>query len=146
MKNINRLTYLVLYIILISILYAIYTLPVPAKEPKYFIMTSTAYSNNSNCVADKWRDGFTAMGTPIREGIVAINVDWIDNKWQVRSPLKLGQKIYIEGLGYFLVEDTGRFAERDEQRDIWTVDIYMENYEDAINFGRQLKKVYLIGE
>ncbi|GAH46920.1 unnamed protein product, partial [marine sediment metagenome] len=98
MRNIDRLTCLILYILLISILYAIYTLPVPAKGPKYFIMTSTAYSRHPDCIAPKWDDGFTATGTPVRKGVVAINVDWIDGKWQVRSPLKLGDRIYIKGI------------------------------------------------
>ena len=82
--------------------------------------------------------------TPIREGVAAINVDYINEKWIVKSPLKLGQKIYIEGYGYFSVEDTGRFAERNHKQDEWTVDIYKESYEDAVKFGRQLRKVYLL--
>ena len=112
MKNIDRLTCLVLYIMLISILYAIYTLPAPAKEQRYFIMTSTAYSRHPDCIDPKWDDGFTATMTPIREGVVAINVDWIDDKWQIRSPLKLGDRIYIKNIGYFSVEDTGYLLKR----------------------------------
>ena len=54
-----------------------------ASPPEYFSMTSTAYSRHPNCIAKRWDDGLTATGTPIREGVVAINVDWIDDKWQV---------------------------------------------------------------
>ena len=105
---------------------------------------STTVSRHSNCISDKYNDGLTATMTPIREGVAAINVDYINEKWIVKSPLKLGQKIYIEGYGYFSVEDTGRFAERNHKQDEWTVDIYKESYEDAVKFGRQLRKVYLL--
>ena len=144
----NRLIYIVLIGMLLSITYAIYTLPTPieAEEPKYFIMTSTAYSNHQNCIADKWRDGKTATGTPIREGVVAINVDLIDGKWIVKSPLKLGQKIHIEGMGYFSVEDTGPFTEKDFHFDIWNLDVYKEDYEQAKEWGIKRIKVYVLGE
>ena len=111
---------------------------------KYYIMTVTAYSNHSNCITDKWRDGHTATMTPIREGVAAINVDYINDKWVVKSPLKLGDKIYIEGMGNYSVEDTGKFAERNHKQDMWTVDIYIEDYQNALEFGRQLKKVYVL--
>lgn len=146
MKNINRLIYLVLYIILISILYAIYTLPVPAKEPKYYLMTVTAYSLHSDCIADKWNDGYTSTMTPIREGVAAINVDYIDGGWVVKSPLKLGDQIYIEGMGYYSVEDTGYFTDKDFKQDFWNVDVFEPNPEKAVKAGRKVKKVYLLGD
>jgi len=133
---------------LLSITYAIYTLPLPieAEAPKYFLMTATAYSRHPNCIAEKWDDGLTATGTPIREGVVAINVDWIDDEWVVRSPLKLGQKIYIEGIGYFSVEDTGPFTEKDFHFDIWNLDVYKEDYKQAKGWGIKRIKVYVLGE
>lgn len=142
----NRLVYIVLIGMLLSITYAIYTLPtlIGAKEPKCFDMTSTAYSRHPNCISKKLDDGFTAMGTPVREGIVAINVDLIDGKWVIRSPLKLGQKIYIEGMGYFSVEDTGPFTEKDFHFDIWNLDIYKDDYLDAVKHGVQPIKVYVL--
>lgn len=148
MRNTDRLTWLVLYIVLISILYAIYTLPTPieAQEPIYFDMTSTAYSRHPNCIAKELDDGLTATGTPVREGVVAINVDWIDGRWQVRSPLKLGDKIYIEGIGYFSVEDTGPFTEEDFHFDIWNLDIYKKDYEQAKEWGVKKVKVFVLGE
>lgn len=115
-----------------------------SEKPKYYIMTSTGYSNHPKCIADKWRDGKTAMNTPIREGVCAINVDRIDGEWQVRSPLKLGQEINIEGVGRFLVEDTGYFTERNFQFDYWNVDIYFEDYEEAKAWGVRKVKVIVI--
>ena len=112
-------------------------------EEKYFIMTSTGYSNHPNCISDKWRDGKTAMNTPIREGVVAINVDKINGEWQVRSPLRLGQKILIEGMGYYDVEDTGSFTENNYQFDMWNLDIFFEDYEEAKQWGIKKIKVYV---
>ena len=137
---------LIKIIIFIVLFYLIFISPeVEAEaEPKYFIMTITAYSLHENCIADKWNDGYTATMTPIREGVAAINVDYIDGEWEVRSPLKLGDEIHIEGLGNFSVEDTGYFTDKNYKQDFWNVDIYMEDYNEAVEFGRQLKKVYVI--
>lgn len=107
-------------------------------------MTVTAYSLHENCIADKHNDGLTASNTPIREGVVAINVDYIDGRWLIKSPLNLGDKIYIEGLGNYSVEDTGYFTDTDYKQDFWNVDVYMEDYDEAVEFGRQLKKVCII--
>jgi len=142
----NRLIYIVLIGSLLSITYAIYTLPPPieAQELKCFDMTSTAYSRHPNCIAKELDDGLTATGTPIREGVVAINVDCIDGEWVVRSPLKLGQKIYIEDIGYFSVEDTGPFTEKDFHFDIWNLDIYKKDYEQAKEWGVKKVKVFVL--
>ena len=82
--------------------------------------------------------------TPVREGVVAINVDWIDGKWQVRSPLKLGQKIYIKDIGYFSVEDTGYFTEKNLHFDFWNLDIYFKSYEKAEGWGIEPIEVYVL--
>jgi len=96
MKN---LVTVVLIIMLLTISYAV-IFCTPKEE--FYYMTSTGYSRKN--IAKKWDDGFTATMTKIRKGVVAINVDWIDDKWRVNSPLKLGQRIYIEGKGEFLVK------------------------------------------
>lgn len=114
------------------------------KEPKYYTMTVTAYSKHPNCISSKYNDGLTATMTPVREGVAAINVDRIGNRWYIKSPLDLGDKIYIEGLGNYSVEDTGYFTDIDYKQDYWNVDIYIEDYNEAVNFGRQLRKVYVI--
>jgi len=115
-------------------------------EEDYFIMTTTAYTTHPKCISNKWNDGKTAIMTPIREGVVAINVDYINGEWKVKSPLRLGDKIYIEGMGYYSVEDTGRFSERNQRQDIWTLDIYVNDYQSALEYGRKLKKVYVLDE
>ena len=129
---------------LILILIMLLFINIVQAEEKYFIMTSTAYSNHPKCIAKKWRDGKTAMNTPVREGVVAINCDKIDGKWVIRSPLKLGQKIYIEGIGIFSVEDTGYFTESNYHFDMWNLDIYFEDYEEAKRWGVKKVKVFVI--
>jgi len=115
-------------------------------QPKQqmYIMTSTSYSNHPSCISDKHRDGKTAMNTPIREGVVAINCDYINGKWQVVSPLKLGQKIYIEGVGNFVVEDTGKFTESNFHFDMWNLDIFKEDYEQAVAWGVRKVRVFVL--
>ena len=133
---------LIIFLQIITIIILLYISP--QAEEKYFLMTVTAYTTHPDCISDKWNDGFTATMTPIREGVVAINVDLVNGEWKVRSPLKLGQKIYIEGMGNYSVEDTGRFAERNEQQDIWTVDVYVESLKEAKEIGKEVKKIYIL--
>lgn len=133
---------LIIFLQIITIIILLYISP--QAEEKYFLMTVTAYTTHPDCISDKWNDGFTATMTPIREGVVAINVDLVNGEWEVKSPLRLGQKIYIEGMGDYLVEDTGRFAERNEQQDIWTVDVYVESLKEAKEIGRKVKKIYIL--
>ncbi len=130
--------------IIIALLYLVWTSTTTGAEGKYFIMTVTFYSQHPDCIADKWNDGLTATMTPIREGVVAINVDYIDGRWLVKSPLNLGDKIHIEGLGNFSVEDTGYFTDTDYKQDFWNVDVYVKDHEQAVKGGRELRKVYII--
>ena len=140
----KKLIILIEIIILILLIYIAVPKQGNGKEQKYFIMTSTAYSRHPNCIAKKWDDGFTATMTPVREGVVAINVDWIDGKWQIRSPLKLGDRIYIKDIGYFSVEDTGYFTEKNLHFDFWNLDIYFKSYKKAKGWGIEPIEVYVI--
>lgn len=139
----QKLTTLILIAMLLIISYVV-IFGQPKQE--MYIMTATAYSNHENCIADKWRDGKTAMNTPIREGVVAINVDYVNNRWVVRSPLKLGQKIYIENVGYFSIEDTGSFTESNFHFDMWNLDIYKDDYEQAVAWGIRKVRVFVIDD
>ncbi|GAI81376.1 unnamed protein product, partial [marine sediment metagenome] len=53
---------------------------------------------------------------------------------------------YIEGMGDFSVEDTGPFTEKNFHFDIWNLDIYKEDYEQAKKWGIKRIKVYVLGE
>lgn len=136
MKKIIILIQVVTIIILLSLS--------PKAEQKYLLMNVTFYSRHSDCIGDKWNDGFTATMTPIHEGVCAINVDLVNGEWVVKSPLKLGQRIYIEGLGEYSVEDTGRFGEKNALQDIWTVDVFEPDHEKAIKGGKRIRKVYVL--
>jgi len=116
-----------------------------AKESQeFYYMTSTGYSIHPNCTPND--EGITATQTKAHEGVVAINVDWVDDKWVIRSPLKLGQKIYIENVGPFSIEDTGYFTEKNFHFDYWNVDIYFEDYDEAKEWGIQKVKVTILRE
>lgn len=172
MKNIDRLTWLVLYVMLISILCAIYTLtPLPPADSfattddasipytDHYTMSGTAYTSHPDCVRPEWNDGLTATGTEAREGIVAINIDLDeDDNAKVRSVLKLGQTIYVKGQfieGIFTVEDTGYFRvkylegadPKDLAFDTCNLDFYLDGILKARGFGMQYPiEVYVIRE
>ena len=130
MRNIDRLNCLVLYILLISILYAIYTLPTPAKEPEYFILEATGYYPGPESCAP-FDDGFTAIGDVAGRGSVAI-----DDK---NGPLRMGQRIWIKGYGF------GKCNDRGSEIKGWKIDLCFSTYEEAKKWGRKLTKVYLLG-
>ena len=52
--------------------------------------------------------------------------------------MPFGSKVYIEGLGEFIADDTGGDIKGNR------IDIYMENLDDAIKFGRQYRKVIVL--
>ena len=171
MKNMDRLTWLVLYIMLISILCAINALPgqmidksTEAKNnslpyTEHYSMSGTAYTSHEDCINKEWLDGETATRTKARVGIVAINVDIDkDGNVLVRSVLELGQMVYVKGQfieGIFTVEDTGYFRvkhlegadPKDLVFDIYNLDFYLPTIEQARGFGIQYPiEVYVIKE
>ena len=129
MKNIDRLTCLVLYVLLISILYAIYTLPAPAKETKFFILEATGYYPGPECCYP-FDDGFTAIGDVAGRGSVAI-----DDK---NGPLRMGQRVWVEDYG------PGKCNDRGSAIKGWKIDLCFSTYEEAIAWGRKLTKVYVL--
>jgi 3D (Asp-Asp-Asp) domain-containing protein len=127
------------------------------NKSEYYHMTTTAYTRHPECISPKYDDGYTATGTKVKKGVVAINVDLVNGKWIVNSILKLGQKIYItsikdEPIGYFRVEDTGPFKvtnvrganKKDLKWDRLNCDIYVDNINIARNWGCKPVKVYVI--
>jgi len=51
---------------------------IPSK--KYYYMTATVYTRHPDCISPEFNDGYTATGTKVREGIVAINVNLINGR------------------------------------------------------------------
>lgn len=52
--------------------------------------------------------------------------------------LPFGTKVYIEGVGYRVVEDRG------DMKGLYDVDLFVGSYDEAINIGRQQVDVYIV--
>ena len=74
--------------------------------------------------------GITATGVRARYGIVAVDPNVIP----------LGTRLYIPGYGLALAADTGGAITGNK------IDLCMEDYDAAYDFGRQTVKVYILGE
>ena len=124
----------------------------------HFEVTGTAYTNHEDCVNKENLDGITATGTKARVGIVAINIEILeDGTSRVNSVLKLGQIIYVKGQfieGVFTVEDVGTFKAKylknadpkDLAFDINNLDFFLEDIWQARGFGMQGDiEVWVIG-
>ena len=72
--------------------------------------------------------GITANGNKVKKGIIAVDT----------RVLPFGSIIYIEDIGIFTADDTGGDIKGNR------IDIYMENLDDAIKFGRQYRKVIVL--
>jgi 3D (Asp-Asp-Asp) domain-containing protein len=93
------------------------TTPVnPEPSMKYLgALSSTAYTHTGNNMAN---------GEKPYEGAVACNL------------VPIGTKIYIEGYGYFVVKD--RIGHGSQ------LDIFMDTYDECIQFGRRTLQVYVV--
>ena len=67
---------------------------------KCIAATVTAYTPSPRENGGPGTKSGTALGTPIRPGIVAVSRDLLRSGWD------FGDKIHIEGLGVFIIEDT----------------------------------------
>ena len=72
--------------------------------------------------------GITANGNKVKKGIIAVDT----------RVLPFGSIVYIEDLGVFVADDTGADIKGNR------IDIYMDNVNDAIKFGRQYRKVIVL--
>lgn len=72
--------------------------------------------------------GITANGNEVRKGIIAADT----------NVLPFGTKVYIEDLGIFTVDDTGGDIKGNR------IDIYMDNLNEAMKFGRQNRKLIVL--
>lgn len=86
----------------------------------------TAYCPCMKCCGKT--DGITASGDKATEG-VTVAMD---------KSMPFGTKIYIDGVGERIVQDRGGAITGNR------IDLYFENHQDAINFGRQTKQVTII--
>lgn len=79
--------------------------------------------------SDGGGSGITATGAVARHGIVAVDP----------RVIPLGTKVFIPGYGIAVAADTGGAIKG--QR----IDLCMESYHDAIQFGRRDISVYVLG-
>lgn len=84
-------------------------------------VVATAYANPG---------GFTATGAPAGYGDVAVDP----------SVIPLGTKLYIPGYGYGVADDTGGAIQG------YRIDLCFDSVSQAISFGRQVVKVYILGQ
>ena len=96
----------------------------PSKKKKTKVtrvVRATAY-NADPAQTDDTPD-VCAWGDKIRPGIIAISRDL------EKSGLTRGKEVHIEGIGKVVVMDRMHYRKRNQ------IDLYMENYRDAVEFG-----------
>ena len=71
---------------------------------------------------------YTASGTPLRRGIIAVDPNFIP----------MGTTVYIPGYGTAVAEDIGWGIRGN------TIDIAFDTHEEAIEFGRRFIEIYLL--
>lgn len=101
------------------------------EQPVSFVAEITAYTAGfESCGKPPTHPayGITANGNKVRKGIIAADT----------SVLPFGTKVYIDGLGEFVVDDTGSDIKGNR------IDIYFDNLDEAIKFGRQFKRIYIL--
>ncbi|MBF0481127.1 MAG: 3D domain-containing protein [Desulfovibrionaceae bacterium] len=99
--------------------------PIPNRR-----LTVTAYSPDE-CVADNPLL-LTASSSRVREGIVAVSQDLFRQGWV------FGKKIYIKNQGVFTITDLMSTAKRR------SIDIFMNDGQRAVQFGKQQIEVVLL--
>ena len=98
-------------------------MPAPSKYLHKWTMHASAYSSQ-----DGGTGSHTARGSLLSRGHVAVDP----------SLIPLGSLVYVEGYGYALADDIGG-AIRGK-----TIDVAMESYDEAIQWGRRDVTVYVI--
>lgn len=104
------------------------------KEPAWTEYEATAYCACEKCCGvwgENRPDGvvYTASGAVAQEGVT------IAADWDVLPP---GTVVFIDGLGERVVQDRGGAIKGN------AVDIYFENHNEALIFGRQVVRLYIV--
>ena len=93
---------------------------------KVLYLRATAYTPGKE--SNPAGDGLTATGLPARRGVVAVDP----------AVIPLGSRVYVDGYGYAVAADTGG-AIRGHR-----IDLCMDSVAEAMDFGIQTVKVYLL--
>ena len=86
-----------------------------------------SYESTGKRPGDKYF-GITASGTKARPGVVAVDP----------SVIPLGTRLYVEGYGFAVAEDTGGAIKGNR------IDLFYENRKQALNYGMRKVKVYIL--
>ena len=92
---------------------------------KVLVMNATSYTDDPS---ENGGYSTTRLGTPLRYGVVAVDP----------SVIPLGTKLYIEGYGYAVAEDTGGAIKGNK------IDLCFTDKAQANAFGRRNVKVYIL--
>ena len=106
------------------------TVAAPYEEPELVslgVFTVYAYCPCETCCG-QWSGGPTASGVMPEEGRT-VAADW--------DVLPAGTEIYIDGVGWRTVEDTGSGIKGN------SLDLYMDNHQDALEWGVQEVEVFI---
>ena len=93
------------------------------REGKSITVSATAYS-----AYDPGNGPYTASGTPVRHGVIAVDPSFIP----------IGTRVYIPGYGEAVAEDIGGAIVGN------IIDIAFDTHEEAIEFGRQELEIYIL--
>jgi 3D (Asp-Asp-Asp) domain-containing protein len=99
-------------------------------------ITVTGYSSTPDQTDDT--PFITAANTPVRPGVLALSRDLL-REFTPGAPFRFGDRVELEGIGVFVVEDTmhPRFTRR--------ADIWFTNREAARQWGRQNLRLAQLG-
>lgn len=107
------------------------------KYSNVYVMSASAYTAGYESTGKRPGDpyyGVTRSGTQVRPGVVSVDP----------KVIPLGSRLYIESLdgkvsyGVAYAEDTGSAIKGNK------IDIYYENLQDALRFGRRQLRVYVL--
>jgi 3D (Asp-Asp-Asp) domain-containing protein len=89
------------------------------ERPRTLLVEATAYT---------WTGNRTATGTWPRVGTIAVDP----------KVIPLGTKMYVEGYGYGVAEDTGSAIVG------YKIDVYLPSRAEALKFGRRMVRITLL--
>lgn len=89
------------------------------ERPRTLLVEATAYT---------WTGSRTATGTWPRVGTIAVDP----------KVIPLGTKMYVEGYGYGVAEDTGSAIVG------YKIDVYLPSRAEALKFGRRMVRITLL--
>lgn len=110
--------------------------PDPEPEPEWIEAVATAYCSCEICY-EEWAlnrpDGivYTASGAEAVQGVT------IAADWSIYPP---GTVLFVEGLGEMVVQDRGGAIQGQK------IDVYFESHDDALQFGRQNVRFYIVND